>query len=131
MISKSIDPLKRAYFLLALFIYLTLKLFQALGIVFPDFIQFYLADLLCMPVILTLCLVGVRIIKRVPEFKLTAVMILGMTLFYALFFEWYLPKMNHQYTADYLDAIMYFIGAGIYWGIWEIKGRGQIQVVEE
>ncbi len=64
-----------------------------------------------MPVILTLCLVGVRIIKRLPVFELTLKMVFKMTLFYAVLFEWMLPHYYpNTYTADFFDVIAYAMG---------------------
>jgi hypothetical protein len=72
-----------------------------------------------MPIILTICLVGVRYFKKIPSFKLSVAMIFFMTLFYALLFEWVLPLNNFHYRADLLDVGLYFLGAFVYFLIWQ------------
>jgi hypothetical protein len=72
-----------------------------------------------MPLILTICLVGVRYFKKIPRFKLSVAMIFGMTLFYALLFEWLLPLNNLQYRADIVDVGLYFLGALVYFLLWQ------------
>lgn len=80
----------------------------------PNWINNYLTDFLCMPIILAFCLVGVRKIKRLPKFVLSIWMIYGMTAFYAVLFEYYLPNQSSHRTQDFLDVWMYFLGAGMY-----------------
>ena len=116
-------PLGKVYFLVSLLVYTSIYVFRRVNIQLPELLNSYLTDFLCMPVILTLCLVGVRWIKKIPKFHLTAAMIFTMTAFYALFFEWYLPYQNTNYTADLGDVIMYFTGALVYWLIWRFEKK--------
>ena len=112
-------PLIKPYFIIAIFLYLIVHLGR-FGWYNPvDWINSYLTDFLCMPIILTICLVSVRILKRIPHFCLTVSMISGMTLFYTVIFEYLLPKLNANYTADWLDVVMYFAGASLYMFIWK------------
>lgn len=46
-------------------------------------------------------------------------MIFSMTAFYAFLFEFLLPNSNPIYTADWVDVIMYFLGALFYWAYWK------------
>jgi hypothetical protein len=85
----------------------------------PKLVNNYLTDFLCMPLILTICLAGVRYLKKIPNFKLSLPMILGMTTFYAVLFEWFLPLNNLQYHADLVDVALYFLGAFVYFLIWQ------------
>ncbi|MGV6861751.1 MAG: hypothetical protein ACWA41_08250 [Putridiphycobacter sp.] len=81
----------------------------------PIFLKNHLTDLLCMPIVLTICLWGIRTLKKRPNFMLTIPMILSMSLFYAWFFEFFAPQYYPAQTGDKIDAIMYLIGGGLYW----------------
>ncbi|NOQ73082.1 MAG: hypothetical protein GQ574_13840 [Crocinitomix sp.] len=114
-------PLLKPYFLIAITLYIIVRLGR-LGWYAPnEWLNNYLNDFLCMPIILTICLVGVRFIKRIPKFHLTPIMIFGMTTFYAILFEYILPNSNPIYTADFVDVAMYFAGALFYWVYWRIN----------
>ena len=119
MVKSMFRPFFKPYFLIALALYLIVRMGR-LGWYTPnDWVNSYLNDFLCMPIILTICLVGVRYLKRIPQFKLSPVMIFGMTAFYAFLFEFVLPNSNRIYTADWVDVIMYFLGAFFYWAYWK------------
>lgn len=111
-------PFFRSYFVLSILAYTFVRLSRRNNYDLPEFVNSYLTDFLCMPIILTLCLVGVRWIKRVPEFRLTLPMIFGMTAFYAVLFEWILPLRSPIYSADIFDVLMYFLGALLFWLVW-------------
>lgn len=111
-------PFFRPYFILSVLAYAFVRLSRQGWYDLPEFVNSYLTDFLCMPIILTFCLVGVRWIKRIPDFRLTPLMIFGMTAFYAVLFEWILPQQSSVYTADVLDALMYFLGALLFWFVW-------------
>ncbi len=81
----------------------------------PIFVNNYLSDFVCMPIILTLSCVGVRVIKALPNFVLNRSMIFGMTAFYAILFEFILPTQSKLYTSDPWDVVMYFSGAILFY----------------
>ena len=116
---KTFGPLVRTYFIVSVALYLFVHFFRFVNNPLPAIVNNYLTDFLCMPIILTICLVGVRYFKKIPHFKLSVAMIFGMTLFYALFFEWFLPLNNLQYRADIVDVGLYFLGAFGYFLIWQ------------
>ena len=107
-------PLIHPIFLVAVVAYLMVRINRQGWINLPTLLNDYLADLVCMPIILCFCLVGVRWIKKIPQFWLSWRMILSMTLFYAIIFEWLLPLKSNEYTGDILDVVMYFVGALVY-----------------
>ncbi len=110
MVNRQLKYLITPYFILSLLGYLFVRL-SRLGLYsIPTFLNNYLTDFLCMPIVLTLSLIGVRLIKRDPTISLTPTMIYGMTAFYAILFEWILPHQHAKYTQDPIDVIMYFIG---------------------
>lgn len=104
-------PILNPLFFFMLLVYVGIHIGRMGRYTLPQFVNNYVTDLICMPVILSMCLVGVRIIKKRPSYKLNFIMIYGMTSFYAFYFEYYLPKNSLKYTADIWDVVMYFSGA--------------------
>ena len=77
---------------------------------------------------ITVCLAFVRYFKRQFNYKLTPLMIFGMTTFYALFFEVYVPTIYTTQTGDWLDVVMYFIGGIIFW-VWLKFGKSPNKII--
>ncbi|MHA7942285.1 hypothetical protein ACJOV8_004350 [Formosa sp. 3Alg 14/1] len=92
---------------LASFIYLS----SVFNLQLPNWITFYVNDALCMPLVLSFCLIGVRLIKSDKNVYLTVLPIALLTLLYALLFEWWLPQSNPRYTADWIDVMLYVLGS--------------------
>lgn len=84
---------------------------QHFALTAPPWIYFYLNDLLCMPIVLSFCLAGVRLVKRNTQLFLPTSVIISLTLYYALFFEVILPRYNTRYTSDWIDVGLYILGA--------------------
>jgi len=101
-------------FVICVSLYLLVRVARLGAIELPILINSYLTDFLCMPIILTLSCIGVRFVKRLPSFHLNSFMIFGMTSFYALLFEYFLPNQNKIYSADSWDVVTYFSGALFY-----------------
>jgi hypothetical protein len=116
-------PLLHPLFIFSLVAYAIVRMNRWGWLELPDFLNHYLADLVCMPIILTFCLIGVRWVKRLPLFRLSWGMILSMTLFYALLFEGLLPLKSNHHTGDFIDVIMYFLGALMYGWLVPISNR--------
>lgn len=116
--SPYIQPLFQPYFWLGVVLYLIVRIGRLGAYNLPELINNYLTDFICMPLILTLCLVGVRLAKQLPQFILSPSMIISMTAFYSVLFEYLLPMQSIQYTADGIDVVMYFTGAAFYWAYW-------------
>ena len=96
---------------LASFVYLA----SLLGIRLPHLISFYLNDLLCMPVVLSICLALIRHFKK-DETLYVPLGIIGMvTAYYAFHFEWLLPQFHDRYTADWMDVGLYSVGAFLFY----------------
>ena len=83
----------------------------------PYWIRFYVNDALCMPIVLSFCLLSVRLIKADQKIYLPILPILILTLFYALLFEWLLPQTNPRYTADWIDVGLYTLGGLVFYGV--------------
>lgn len=122
-------PLFDRLFIIAVLAYAVVRLARLNVYTLPNWINGYLSDLVCMPIVLTLALVGVRFFKRLPNYQLTSPMIFGLTVGYSIYFEWVLPNTSSAYTADKLDVAFYFIGAVVYWGYWRKKKSAGIPIV--
>lgn len=101
------NPITISILTFGLLLYLV-KLFQ---LKLPNRVQFYAADLLCMPLVFILILALLRYLYHNQQFKIPMLAIVSLTVYYAMFFEWLLPKISQRYTADWLDVLMYTIGA--------------------
>ncbi|MFD1615003.1 hypothetical protein [Gelatiniphilus marinus] len=81
----------------------------------PNWVFFYLSDLLCMPFVFSLCLVVVRLINKDNTLLIPLGPIIALTVFYAMYFEWLLPQYIARYTADIIDVFLYIAGAGLFY----------------
>ncbi|MDT7829884.1 hypothetical protein RQM65_14515 [Pricia sp. S334] len=94
---------------------------QRMGLPLPWWINNHVNDFLCMPIVLFICQYSVRKLKAEPAIQLSLPLILCVTLYYALFFEYYLPKVNPRYTADFWDVVLYFLGALFFYRMEKVK----------
>ncbi|MFN4762794.1 hypothetical protein ACKGJN_06705 [Gillisia sp. Q332] len=104
------------FFFNAVFIFLSISILAA-KVNLPNWITSYVNDFLCMPVVLTVCLKTVQYIKKDNAVLLPLLPILTLTSFYSIFFEWYMPQVETRYTADWVDVIMYFSGALLFYSL--------------
>ncbi|WKK77964.1 magnesium citrate secondary transporter [Marivirga salinae] len=79
----------------------------------------YLDDLVCIPIILGL---GTQIIQWIHPIKnlyfLDKNVIIITVIFYSILFEGILPFVNPSiYTADWIDIVMYSIGAILFYNL--------------
>lgn len=81
----------------------------------PNFLLYNLTDFLCLPILLTISNLLIKILFPSQYFKISVSQIIWLALFYSVLFECILPKVSIKYTTDYLDVIMYFLGGGFYW----------------
>lgn len=83
----------------------------------PDFVRFHLTDLLFVPTMTCFALIFTRILKRDSSLLIPIYMVFIQTALVSIYFEWYLPTYKSKpgwYTADWIDVVMYFMGAFIY-----------------
>lgn len=115
--SKILSWIKRMYFpffaILGGAIYVVQRLGKAE--ILPTWVAYYMNDLLCMPIVLYICRYAVRWLKSDKNLNLTVFSIISLTVFYSIYFEVYLPKVNIRYTADIFDVVMYFLGAAFFY----------------
>jgi hypothetical protein len=112
------ELIRSTYFLSATILYASFKLFRILGLITSGVINDYLADLLCMPIVLTIILTSVRFLKKRPDFQMPLSGILFTLVYWSVYFEWFLPSRSTSYTADPLDVIAYFLGAASFF-LWQ------------
>lgn len=74
------------------------------------FINNYLNDFLFVPIVLSLIQFLVRKIKNNKQFKIPTSAIIMIVIYYSLYFEYFMPKLNQRYTADLFDVLMYILG---------------------
>ena len=90
--------------------YLIHLLFKFGRVPVPWFISHYFADLLCMPLLLSVVVIGMRGVKKDPNLILPGSMIVMAVLYVAFVFEYWLPLHWSRYTADVFDLLMYGVG---------------------
>lgn len=85
------------------------------GVSLPNWIYFYLSDLLCMPLVFSTCLAIVRVLKKNNTIYVPFGAIIALTVYYSVYFECFLPQYNQRYTADIIDVALYFLGAILFY----------------
>jgi len=78
-------------------------------------IQFYLADLLAVPVTATLGLWLMKHISRWSEYMLKRWHVIYVVALFCTVFEMLLPMVMQRYTGDIIDVVMYIIGGLFFW----------------
>ena len=81
----------------------------------PIFLSHYFADLLCLPLLLSVVVIGMRWVKSLPNLTLNLPMVVCAVLAVGFVFEYWLPQISQRYTADGLDLWMYGVGGGLFW----------------
>jgi hypothetical protein len=107
-------PLKTPLFLLCFTLYLLNQFIEQVGF-YSVFLSSYLDDLVVMPIILSLALVGMRFATQRPDFELDPVMVIMAFVLISILFEFILPTYSNAYTKDYYDIGCYAIGTGVFW----------------
>jgi hypothetical protein len=96
-------------------IYLLHLVLKFADITVPIWVSSYLADILCLPLLLFLITLIIRKIQQNPFFKLDFGMILFAFLALSLVFEMYLPLISPRYTSDKIDILMYAFGGILFY----------------
>ena len=81
----------------------------------PMFFSHYFADLLCMPLLLSIAAFFMRWVRADAGLYLSGAMILVASLYVSLVFECVLPLFFQRYTADVWDVVMYGVGGGLFY----------------
>lgn len=88
---------------------------QKLNFSLPDSINFYVNDFLIIPICLTISLFVLTHTKNDKNITIPLPIILGLSAFYSILFEYILPPTHNRYTADGIDVLMYFLGGLIFY----------------
>lgn len=103
-------------FLYCVVVYFFIRLIRVTQwIELPMFLLNHTTDFLCLPILLPLTVCIIKILKPKAVFKPSILLTLLVATMYSFMFELILPKYSHQYTADPIDVLMYFLGGGFYW----------------
>lgn len=82
----------------------------------PPLLRHHLADVLALPLLLSLELWGLRrLYFRQPAFVLPTSWIISSWVVTSVWFEAVLPRFDARATADPLDALAYALGGLIFW----------------
>lgn len=115
MVSRLKTIFLHPFFIGCLVLYFIIRYLRKTDYPLPDWINSYITDLICLPVVLMICLAVVRTIKKNAEVEINKWLILLICLEYSILFEWILPKKSSIYTGDWKDALMYFSGGFIFY----------------
>jgi len=74
-------------------------------------IQFYLIDLIAIPILGSISLIFYRWVLQKKKATLPIWSVAFLLISLSLIFEWYLPKHQQRYVTDIWDILMYAIGA--------------------
>lgn len=110
-------PLKILHFyvLLSLLAFLGVQSLKFFSVGGPTWVFNHLNDFLAIPIIATICLHGVWLIKKDNSIRLNIFTILSLVALYSVFFEYYLPKQSYRYTGDIWDVVCYLAGGIVFY----------------
>lgn len=108
---------RRVVYVVMLFTALTIYLMQRLSMPLPSLINNYVNDLLCLPLLLGAMTFVIRRLKKDSSFQFSIGFVIFLACYYSLYFEYYLPRVNPRYTADWIDVVLYFSGGILFYFI--------------
>lgn len=106
--------MKRSLVIEMTLLYGVLFISKKTALYFPELINSYLSDFLCMPIVLSIARYGVAYWINDASFQLNKWHIGSATLAFFIAFEAILPQLSKAYTADLFDGLMYLLGALFY-----------------
>ena len=115
--------------ILSLFLYFLVRFTRLMEYEAGDFFLYHLTDLLFVVLVLSFILLLIRIVRRVKDFRFRWWQIAGLVVFYAVYFEYYLPGTAERYTADYWDVLMYVLGGFLFYGIQKFESRRKKEII--
>ncbi len=81
----------------------------------PQWVNNYWNDLLCIPLVLGALTYSIRWLKKDDKFQFSLGFVIVLSSYYAVYFEYYLPKNNSRYTSDWIDVLLYFVGGLLFY----------------
>lgn len=88
-----------------------------MGYIFPAPVQFYLNDLLAVPVAATLGMWFMRWVLKEDSLVLVKWQVIFIVTFFSLLFEGLLPLLMKRYTGDPVDIGAYIAGGFFFWKV--------------
>lgn len=98
-------------FLFTCLVALTIYIAKLSNLTLPTWVHFYVNDFLCMPIIFSVCLAVMRYLKKDDNLYMPNSIILLITAYYSVHFEWLVPKFYERYSSDWVDVLLYIVGA--------------------
>ncbi|PVY37325.1 hypothetical protein [Pontibacter virosus] len=95
-------------------VYLAHLSWRWLGLPRPWWVQHYLDDLLCLPLVLTVTIFILRYFYG-PQLRLSWYHVAFTVVYFSLAFEVFFPRFMPRYTSDWVDAALYAIGGVIFY----------------
>jgi len=102
--------LKHPIFYTSMLVAFAIYIAQKFVLPLPNWVYFYVNDFLCMPIVLSTCLAVLRIIKKTEVLYVPIGIVLALTMYFLIYFEWLMPQINTRYTSDLIDAGLYILG---------------------
>jgi hypothetical protein len=93
---------------------MTIYLMQRLSLPLNSFINNYVNDFLCLPLLLGAMTFVIQRLKNDNSFQFSIGFVVFLAGYYSFYFEYYLPGVNSRYTADWIDVILYFSGGFVF-----------------
>ncbi|WP_310992038.1 hypothetical protein [Aequorivita marina] len=116
-------PLKllHAAVFLFLLVFLGVQGLKYFSLAKPNWVFHHLNDFLAIPIVATLCLHGVWLLKKDRTIRLDVFTILSLVVFFSIAFEYYLPQQSYRYTGDVWDVVSYFLGGAVFYVLQQIE----------
>lgn len=95
-------------------LYAAIRVAQWQQVLSPGPLTWWVPDALAMPVILSLGLIGTRMVTRRKQLRLPLAIQCITLLAVVVLFEGILPQKSNVYTADMVDVGLYALGTAYY-----------------
>lgn len=80
-----------------------------------SFLNNYLADFLCIPLVLYFTKIVLDFLFRTKKVEMNVIKIFVAVIYFSVIFEWILPKYSRKFTSDWIDVLMYFLGGILFY----------------
>jgi len=96
-----------------------------------SFLNFYLNDMLAVPIVLNLVLISFKMLYSSTNIYLGIDKIIFTVIYISILFEITLPYFFKRFVGDWLDVLMYIIGGFIYFIFQKIELKQSISVFKD
>ncbi len=105
-------PLRTLHIYIAssLLIFAIVQSLKIFSVAAPQWIFSYVNDFLVIPMVATISLHGIWLLKNNKAIRLNGFTIASLVLLYSIYFEYYLPQTSPRYTGDIWDVLCYALG---------------------